>query len=206
MNGDTSGRRRLRRIWSPCTGLLAIVAGIALLTAACSGGSANSPGSSASSVPSASSTSGASSDPGTSVTAGGSSTYQKAVGYAQCMRAHGVPNFPDPLPNGGFGLSPGVTGGVGGQVSPQYQAAEQACASLSPVGNLSPQQQRQDLNQLLKLSACMRSHGYPTFPDPTFGSDGIYLHIVGFNRSSPQFQAAWRTCQSSLHIGAGGSS
>jgi hypothetical protein len=122
------------------------------------------------------------------------------------MRAHGVPNFPDPLPNGGFGLSPAVTGGTNGQVSPQYQTAEKACASLSPVGNLSPQQQRQTLNRLLKVSACMRSHGYPTFPDPTFGSDGIFLHIVGFDRSSPQFQAAFQTCQSALRTGAGGGS
>jgi hypothetical protein len=121
------------------------------------------------------------------------------------MRAHGVPNFPDPLPNGGFGLNASVTGGTNGQVSPQYQAAEQACASLSPVGNLSPAQQRQDLGQLLKLSACMRSHGYPTFPDPTFGSDGIVLHIIGFDRSSPRFQAAWQTCLSLLHNGTGGS-
>lgn len=201
MNDDSGGRRRLGRIRSPRTGLLAILAGTALLTAACSGTPATSPTSTASSI---SSSSRASSDPDTSATGGGSATYKKAIAYAQCMRAHDVPDFPDPLPNGGFGLSPGVTGGVGGQVSPQYQAAENACASLSPVGNLSPQQQRQALSQLLKVSACMRSHGYPTFPDPTFGSDGIVLHIVGFDRSSPQFQAALRTCLSVGQIGTGG--
>ena len=205
MNGDTGARRRLRHICAPRIGLLATVAGIALLTAAC-GGSANPPGSANQPGSAMSPRSGASSDPGTSATAGGSSTYNKAVAYAQCMRAHGVPNFPDPLPNGGFGLSPAVTGGTNGQVSPQYQTAEKACTSLSPVGNLSPQQQRQTLNRLLKVSACMRSHGYPTFPDPTFGSDGIFLHIVGFDRSSPQFQAAFQTCQSALRTGAGGGS
>jgi hypothetical protein len=200
MKGDTSGHPRLRRPWPSRTGLLAIVVGIVLLTAACGGASANSP------VSGTSSSSGASADPGTAATAGGSSTYNKAVAYAQCMRAHGVPNFPDPFPNGGFGLSPSVTGGTNGQVSPQYQAAEQACASLSPVGNLSPQQQRHALSQLLKFSACMRSHGYPKFPDPSFGSDGIVLHIVGFDRNSPQFQAAQRSCLPLLHVGTGGSS
>jgi hypothetical protein len=204
MNGDKGGRRRLRHICAPRMGMLAAVAGIALLTAACGGGSANPPDSANSRGSATSPRSSASSDPGTSATAGGSSTYNKAVAYAQCMRSHGVPNFPDPLPNGGFGLSPAVTGGTNGQVSPQYQTAERACASLSPVGNQSPQQQRQALNRLLKVSACMRSHGYPTFPDPTFGSDGIFLHIVGFDRSSPQFQAAWQTCQSALGPGAGG--
>lgn len=201
MNDDSGGRPRLRRIRPLGTGLLAILAGTALLTAACSGTPATSLSSAGSSISSSSS---ASSRPGSSAVAGGSTTYKKAVAYAQCMRAHGVPNFPDPLPNGGFGLSPSVTGGVGGQVSPQYQAAENACASLSPVGNLSPHQQRQALSQLLRFSACMRSHGYPSFPDPTFRSDGIVLHIVGFDRSSPQFQAAMRTCLTVLHIGTGG--
>ena len=200
MNGDKGGRRRLRQICAPRMGLLASVAGVALLTAACNGGSANSPGSGTSS------SSSASSGPGTSATAGGSTTYNQAVAYAQCMRAHGIPKFPDPLPNGGFGLSPAVTGGTNGQVSPQYQTAEKACASLDPVGNLSPQRQRQALSQLLKLSACMRSHGYPSFPEPTFGSEGIVLHIVGFDRSSPQFQASWQTCQSLLRTGVGGGS
>jgi hypothetical protein len=200
MNDDRDARRGFRRAQSPRMGLLVIVAGVALLTAGCSGGAADSPGLG---TPASSS---ASSGPGTAAATGGSSAYKKAVAYAQCMRQHGVPNFPDPLPNGGFGLSPDVTGGTNGQVSPQYQAAEKACAALSPVGSMSPQQQRQTLSHLLKFSACMRSHGYPNFPDPTVGSDGIVLHIVGFDRNSPQFQAAQRACLSLLHIGAGGSS
>jgi hypothetical protein len=205
MNGCIGSRRGL----SQHMGMLAIVAGIALLTAACSSASANSPGSGASSTTSTSPASGAapaagaSSTSGSSSTAAGSSTYQKGVAYAQCMRQHGVPNFPDPLPNGGFELGPDVTGGIHGQVSPQYQAAENACASLSPVGVLSPQKQQHALHQLLKLSACMRSHGYKNFPDPTYGSQGIVLHVVGFDRNSPRFQNAWQTCLK--QIGAGNS-
>jgi hypothetical protein len=214
MNRIAGGRRELRQIWSPRMGLLIIVAGIALLTAACSGAAANSPGSGTSASSAGSAASGTSGTPatsspsagtGTSVTSG-ESTYQRAVAYANCMRQHGVPNFPDPLPNGGFGLDPSVTGGTNGQVSPQYQAAENACASLSPVGVLSPQQQQHDLSQLLKLSACMRSHGFKDFPDPTFGSQGIVLHIIGFDRNSPQFQDAWNTCLSQTGSGNGSGS
>jgi hypothetical protein len=199
MNDDTGVRRRLRRIRSPGTRLLAITAAAALLMAACSGGSVSSPVS-AGSATSSSSTAASGSD--TSAAAGRSSTYNKAVAYAQCMRAHGVPNFPDPFPNGGFGISASVTGGTDGRVSSRYQAAENACASLSPAGVLSPQRQQHALNQLLKLSACMRSHGLKNFPDPSFGTDGIALHIIGFDRNSPQFQNAWRACLS--QIGAGG--
>lgn len=189
MNGDRGGRRGMARIRSPRMGLMAFVVGVALLTGACSGGSANSRGVRTSSSPSISS------DSATSAATGRSSTYQKGVAYARCMRAHGVPNFPDPLPNGGFALSPDVTGGTHGQVSPQYQAAEKACASLYPLGVQSPQRQQQALHRLLKVTACMRSHGLKNFPDPTFNSDGIMLNIRGFDRHSPQFQAAWRACQ-----------
>lgn len=195
MNSHTGGRRGIRRMLSPRMGLLLAAVGVALLTAACSA-SANPAGARTSP------TSAPSTGSGTSTAPAGSSKYQKGVAYAQCMREHGVPNFPDPLPKGGFLLSPSITGGIGGQVSPQYQAAENSCASLSPVGVLSPQQQQHMLSQLLKVTACMRSHGYKNFPDPTFSSQGITLHIVGFDRGSPQFQNAMNTC--TKQIGASG--
>jgi hypothetical protein len=34
--------------------------------------------------------------------AGGSQAYQRAQKLAECMRANGVPNFPDPQPDGSF--------------------------------------------------------------------------------------------------------
>jgi hypothetical protein len=46
--------------------------------------------------------------------------------FSQCMRAHGVSNFPDPTSHGldlGSGIDPS---------SPQFQAAMQACQSLMP--------------------------------------------------------------------------
>jgi hypothetical protein len=124
------------------------------------------------------------------------------------MRAHGVPNFPDPLPNGGFALGPNVTGGTGGQVSPAYQAAEQTCASLNPTPPLTSKKAAQDLDRLLKFAACMRSHGEPKFPDPVYDGSGVTLHIVGLHKNSPQFQDAWRTCMSLVPLtsGTGGGS
>jgi len=58
------------------------------------------------------------------------------VKYAQCMRAHGVPNFPDPqITNGGVGVPGGFTfdtsGRNLGQKSRQYQSAARACQSLA---------------------------------------------------------------------------
>jgi hypothetical protein len=52
--------------------------------------------------------------------------------YSQCMRSHGVPNFPDfgqgdqsPPPGAGAGINPN---------SPQFQAAATACQHLLPPG------------------------------------------------------------------------
>ena len=193
-----------RRILSPRVGSLVSAASVAVLAAACSSASTTSTIAGTISTAGTSATSSPSTSSGTSSTAAGSSTYQNAVAYAACMRQHGVPNFPDPLPNGGFEISSDVTGGGNGQVSPQYAAAVNACASLLPSGSPSAQQQQKTISELLKVSACMRTHGFKTFPDPTVSNEGTYLHIVGFDRSSPQFQSAWATCTQGARGGTQG--
>jgi hypothetical protein len=53
--------------------------------------------------------------------------------YVQCMRTHGVANFPDPvLSNGGLAINLSKTGLK--PDSPLLQAAMTACQSLSPLG------------------------------------------------------------------------
>jgi hypothetical protein len=55
---------------------------------------------------------------------------RKALKFAQCMRSHGVPKFPDPEVSGGGikqTIDPSVNPG-----SPQFQAAQQACQKLVP--------------------------------------------------------------------------
>jgi hypothetical protein len=47
--------------------------------------------------------------------------------YTACMRAHGVPNFPDPDTYGGYVI--GRQSGIDPD-SPTYQAAYQACQGL----------------------------------------------------------------------------
>ena len=55
----------------------------------------------------------------------------QALKHTDCMRSHGVPNFPDPKESsggisiGGPGLDPN---------SPQFQAAQNDCRSLAPGG------------------------------------------------------------------------
>ncbi|MGH3191316.1 MAG: hypothetical protein ACRDPY_20580 [Streptosporangiaceae bacterium] len=102
---------------------LAVSAGLALGAAACGGGPAS---------PGASGATG-------NVTAGGTASGgsgQRSSGtfslaFARCMRAHGVPNFPDP--NGQAGQL-GPASGIDPS-SPRFQAALNGpCKSLAPPG------------------------------------------------------------------------
>lgn len=53
----------------------------------------------------------------------------QALEFAQCMRAHGVANFPDP---DGTGRIPDPASAGLDQGSPQFQAANQACGTYRP--------------------------------------------------------------------------
>jgi hypothetical protein len=56
---------------------------------------------------------------------------KQALKFTQCMRSHGVPNFPDPNSSGGFSGSSSI-GGANPQSS-SYQKAQRACQSLIPA-------------------------------------------------------------------------
>jgi hypothetical protein len=115
------------------------------------------------------------------------------VKFAQCMRSHGVGDFPEPSSNG--------TITVGGTISqsPQFQAADQTCHTLLPNGGVpTAAQLAQGLDQLLKVSVCMRAHGIKDFPDPT--ANGIEIPIekgmpTDLDPNNPRFQAADKACQ-----------
>jgi hypothetical protein len=116
-----------------------------------------------------------------------------------CMRSNGVPNFPDPNAQGviqgssSTGLNPD---------SAAFQAASRKCQKYQRGGPApSAAQQAAFLKQALAYSACMRSHGEPSFPDPTTSAGGgVSLQIkAGAGSSldphSPAFQKAQKACQ-----------
>lgn len=119
-----------------------------------------------------------------------------ALAFSECMRAHGVSNFPDPNAQGGIqatGLNP---------ASSTFQAASNNCRHLLPNGGVpTPAEQAAALAQALKMSECMRSHGITSVPDPVSVAGGgiqISLHSTpgsNLNPNNPQFQAAQKACQ-----------
>lgn len=124
--------------------------------------------------------------------------------FAQCMRSHGEPDFyfvsQQNLPGSSSSqpmLSimgeavPGIDPGTA-----RFQSAMTACRHLLPGGGPQPVSQKQK-EQLLRAAACMRSHGFPDYPDPFFPSTGGIGEKplpASIDTSSPQFQAAQKTC------------
>jgi hypothetical protein len=162
------------RTWQRLGVLAAGVIAIAGLAAACSGG-------------------------GSPVLAG-TTAYQKALAYAQCMRAHGEPGYPDPQANGGF-LINGKQAHLNGAL---MNSANKACQHLLPKSApMTAAQQRQATVQALRYVACMRTHGIPDMPDPTVNAQGIEFRIGGPKGSgpppgSPVVGKAMRACQKLL--------
>jgi hypothetical protein len=135
----------------------------------------------------------------------------QAVAYAACMRSHGVANFPDPkvTTNGNevkvaIGVNPSITG------NPHFKSAQQACSKLLPGGGPGEGSNHQitplEQSRYLKAAACIRSHGVPNFPDPTFSGGGVHLAHQGLNESSPVFKAAVHACESLIPGGVHGGS
>jgi hypothetical protein len=75
-------------------------------------------------------------DPGgTQGSSGQLARLTQALDFSRCMRAHGVPDFPDPVAsNGGIGYN---LAGIDIH-SPQYQSAQQACRSSLAGPSQSP--------------------------------------------------------------------
>ncbi len=176
------------------------VASASLLLAACGGSS--SPGVAHIGTTSASSASSGSGGGTPESKETGAPNQQEMVKFAQCMRTHGEPEFPEPVEGGihveshnGHGPNP---------ESPQFRAAEKACSKYAPSKvAASPAQLKAHEEQALKFSACMRSHGVPNFPDPNFSGGGARVTLrvsksSGIEPNSPQFQAAQKACQSDL--------
>jgi len=166
--------------------VITATAGLALV-AAC-GGSPASTGPTGSAVPE-----------GSANAAGATSTAAQAVAYTQCMRSHGVPEYPGPDSSGqlqkiGSGQQVGVS-------DAQLSTAQNACQSLWPYQGLTAAQQQQELADMVKFAQCMRSHGVPTLPDPVATNGQVKFVIsvskTGINPESPQIQAKLQEC---LHV------
>ena len=126
---------------------------------------------------------------------------QDAVRFADCMRLHRVPNFPDPTTSPREfkqALDPSATH------SPAFKSAASACQHLLPGGgprNQSPARSQAQIAAMLAFARCIHGHGFPSFPDPT--SSGELTHEMvanaGINLHQPAVLQAGDACVTVTH-------
>src|SRR4051812_6883678 len=146
-------RRRLRP--------LAALATVALIAAGC-GSSAPAETSTATST--STSTAGSSQDKK-------STARDKAVKFSECVRAHGVSDFPDPNAKNEFEYGVSVTPDV-------WTKAVNACKSLQPPGSLSSKRTPKQQSAGLKFADCIRRNGVKDFPDPVNGEPLVNTYKI----------------------------
>jgi hypothetical protein len=140
----------------------------------------------------------------TSHAAGGGTSF---LPYSECMRSHGVPNFPDPSGGGGIHLTQNIN-----PSSPAFKAARAQCQKVLPGGGPPAGVSEAQKEQMLRTSRCMRAHDVTGFPDPTttppsnpldysiamgFGgpNGGVFLLVPKtIDVNSPAFKLAAKSC------------
>ena len=130
-----------------------------------------------------------------------SSVAAQKLAFVRCVRAHGVPNLPDPGTSvsntensiGGIAIPSSIN-----MQSPAFRTAWNACqglisARLGPQGK--PPITARMKASLIAHAQCMRTHGVPGFQDPKFpAGGGILLTDAGTNPQSPAYRHAAGAC------------
>ncbi len=137
--------------------------------------------------------------------AGPKATSQQLL--ARCMRAHGVPNFPDPGAGGvGFAVSaipgsPTLTVDGIAFSGPAFESAVKTC-KLFGGGTAPPPISGAQQEQMIAKARCIRDHGVSNFPDPTFGPGGEGAGIKLGPGDNPQSPAVRHAAQACARVGA----
>jgi hypothetical protein len=124
----------------------------------------------------------------------------KAVKFAECIRAHGVRDFPDPNEKNQFEYGVSVTPAV-------WNKATTACKDLQPPGTLSGKRSPKQQSAALRFAQCIRDNGVKDFPDPVNGEPLVDTYkIPSSNKPGGMaiLNAAMRKCRDVLQRAAGG--
>jgi hypothetical protein len=185
-----------------------VLASVSLMLTGCGGSS--SPG--VAHLSSGKGASSASSEGSNSLPESKASPQQAMVTFAKCMRASGVPTFPDPSSGGRIAVPAGAN-----PAAPSFKAAQVKCQKLLPGGlpgaGSTTHPSAQTMARMLKVSRCMRQHGVSGFPDPTTSApfktgggpgvvadrEGAIFALPTTIMQSPGFTRAAAACGFGLH-------
>lgn len=130
--------------------------------------------------------------------------------FSACMRSHGVANFPDPVVHvsssgGATSASVGIRVTPGLKDSPAFKSATAACQHILPGPNNgqgpSPAQQQARTRAMVAFAQCLRTHGFPHFPDPDAQGDLSVqtINAAGIDIHTPALLTAGKACTSVTH-------
>jgi hypothetical protein len=94
------------------------------------------------------------------------STRDQAVKFAECMRANGVKNFPDPDASGDLAIDTVANRSGLDTNSAVFTQARTACKDLEPSGFTGHKRSPEQQQAALKFAQCIRDNGVKDFPDP----------------------------------------
>jgi hypothetical protein len=185
--------RELRRLV-----VFALAGLIGLISAGCGSNASSESGTAGSSGASTATT-------GTGTTSSGGANTKptardKAVKFAECIRAHGVSDFPDPNEKNDFQYGVSVSPAV-------WKQATTACKDLQPPGSLSAKRTPKQQSASLRFAQCVRDNGVKDFPDPVNGEPLIdTTKIPSSNKPGGMtiLNAATHKCGGILDLAAGG--
>ena len=125
-------------------------------------------------------------------------TRAQAVKFAECMRANGVKQFPDPDASGQLTIDGIANGSSLDTNSAVFKQANSACKDLQPAGFVGHKRTAQEQENALKFAQCIRDNGVKDFPDP--GPDDALIDTSRMpgnpnGRSIPGLQAAMQKCR-----------
>jgi hypothetical protein len=126
-------------------------------------------------------------------------TQDKAVRFAECMRDNGVKEFPDPDASGELTIDGIVNGSSLDTSTPAWETAIAACKDLQPPGFTGHKRSAEQQDYALRFAQCMRENGVEDFPDPT--PDGPLIDTTRIPSAAgrgasaiPGFKAAQEKC------------
>lgn len=121
---------------------------------------------------------------------------EQALAFARCMRANGLPDFPDPDAEGRLRGA-----GHEQQNNPKFRAAMEACRDLAPGGEHENFGNPAFVEQARRFAQCIRANGVPDFPDPD--AEGRFRGASHEQEDNPKFRAAMEACRAKLPGGGG---
>jgi hypothetical protein len=184
MNRTATNPAALRPRQRTMARVAAVVIGLTLLTAGCSGGS------------SGSETTGGGGSGGsgtTKVTSGDTTDADKRLEYSACLREHGLDIKDAPPGEDGGGQTMQLDAGG----ADKADAAMKACAGKALGGPNGPKLSQAEKDKRLAFARCMRKNGV-NVPDPVF--DGGAAPAMRQPTTGPEkakFAAALKTCDTS---------